>query len=181
MLTTVTRFLSDQTEVLITSCNKDEYTCNDGTCIMKTQRCNLEADCPDMSDEFGCQLAQIPPGYTTEMPPPVEHGQPIPVRIFVEITSVREMNILEFKMVLDIIMRLYWQDGRLIMKNLRADIQSNKVQGYKQLWKPQLQVEDRARSLADMLLRAEVMMVERQSSPELDDPTRLNEGKLETD
>lgn len=147
---------------------------------MKTQRCNLEADCPDMSDELGCELIQIPPGYTTEMPPPKEQGHPIPVRIFVEITSVREMNILGFKMVLDIIMRLYWQDGRLIMKNLRADIQSNKIQGHKRLWKPQLQVEDGARSLADMLLRAEVMMVQRQSSPLLDDPTKLNEGKSVT-
>lgn len=137
----------------------------------------MEADCPDMSDELGCQLAQIPTGYATEMPPPKEHGQPIPVRIFVEITSVREMNILGFKMVLDIIMRLYWQDGRLIMKNLRSDMQSNKVQGYEQLWKPQLQVEDGARSLADMLLRAEEMMVQRQGSPVLDDPTRLNEGE----
>ncbi|KAK3857528.1 hypothetical protein Pcinc_036222 [Petrolisthes cinctipes] len=165
-------------EVLITACNGDQYTCNDGTCIMKGQRCNLEANCPDLSDELGCQIVQVPAGYSVDMPPPKEQDQPIPVRLFVEIISVREMNIIGFKMVLDIIIRLYWRDGRLIMKNLRADMQSNKVHGHEKIWMPQLQVEDGARSLADMLPRAEVMMVQRQSRSIPDDPTRLNEDDL---
>ncbi|KAK4307136.1 hypothetical protein Pmani_021095 [Petrolisthes manimaculis] len=170
--------LATKMDVLITVCNGDQYTCNDGTCIMKGQRCNLEVDCPDLSDELGCQNVQVPAGYSVDMPPPKEQDRPIPVRLFVEITSVREMNIIGFKMVLDIIIRLYWQDGRLIMKNLRADMQSNKVHGHEKIWMPQLQVEDGLRSLADMLPRAEVMLVQRQGRSIPDDPTRLNEDDL---
>lgn len=170
-------FFTQQTEVLITPCSENEYTCNDGSCIMKTQRCDLVTDCPDLSDEVGCQFVQVPDGYTTERPPPKEQDQPVPVKMFLDITSVRELNILGFKIVLDIILRLSWRDGRLIMKNLSSDIHANKVQGHKKLWMPQLQVEDGSRSLADMLLRAENMRVHRQGGKVPDDPSRLSEGE----
>lgn len=144
---------------------------------MKIQRCDLVTDCPDLSDEVGCRIVQVPDEYATELPPPKTQNQPVPVKIFLEITSVRELNILGFRIVLDIILRLKWRDGRLIMKNLWADVQSNGVQGHEKLWIPQLRVEDGSRSLADMLLRAEDVRVQRQGEPIPDDPSRLYEGE----
>lgn len=62
------------------------------------------------------------------------------------------------------------------MKNLRQDFQSNKLQNPKGLWMPQLQVEDGARSLADLLLRSESLMAHKEGQPVPDDDARLNEG-----
>lgn len=80
------------------------------------------------------------------------------------------------QLVLDIILRLYWRDGRLAMKNLREDFQSNKLQNPEEVWIPQLQVEDGARSLADVFPRSESLMVQKEGRPVPDDDARLKEG-----
>lgn len=65
------------------------------------------------------------------------------------------------------------------MKNLREDYQSNKLQNPKDVWIPQLQMEDGARSLADLTLRSESLMVQREGLPVPDDDARLNEGECQ--
>ncbi|XP_069163863.1 uncharacterized protein [Procambarus clarkii] len=170
--------MHSEMDMLITACGEGEYTCSDGTCIGKTKRCDLVADCPDMSDELNCNMVQVPNGYSVEMPPPKKKNEPVPIEIFVEITSIREIDILSFKMVLDIILRMFWRDGRLTMINLREDANSNKVQDHKVIWVPVVQVEDGARSLADLTLRSESLVVQREASPLPDDHTRLLEDDI---
>ena len=34
--------------------NSDQFTCNNGNCISKTQKCDKVNNCGDNSDEFGC-------------------------------------------------------------------------------------------------------------------------------
>ena len=48
--------LSDsKTWLTFTSCNEDQFTCTDGTCIPLIYRCDLKADCLDRSDEENCR------------------------------------------------------------------------------------------------------------------------------
>ena len=42
------RFLS------VGTCDQDEFTCGNGTCIQSTWRCDGDYDCSDQSDEEGC-------------------------------------------------------------------------------------------------------------------------------
>lgn len=51
-------------QLFLTSCNNSEYTCSDGNCIPKFQRCDLEENCPDRSDEIGCNTAIVPKSYS---------------------------------------------------------------------------------------------------------------------
>ncbi|XP_064088250.1 uncharacterized protein LOC135202695 [Macrobrachium nipponense] len=165
-------------EVLITACNSTEYTCNDGMCIMKPQRCDMTIDCPDKSDELDCNIIMIPVGYSTQLPPPKTGEEPLAIRFFIGITSVREINILGFRMALDVIFEQRWIDRRLRMKNLRTNTKANKVQDPESVWQPTLQIGDGSRSLADLNPRSRTLMVEREGDPIPDDETRVHEDEI---
>ncbi|XP_068246314.1 uncharacterized protein [Palaemon carinicauda] len=165
-------------EVLITACNSTEYTCNDGMCITKPQRCDMTIDCPDKSDELDCNIILIPVGYSTQLPPPKTGDEPLDIRIFIGVTSVREINILGFKVALDVILELRWIDRRLRMKNLRTNTEANKVQDPENVWQPTLQIGDGSRSLADLNPRSKTLMVEKRSDAIPDDETRVHEDEI---
>ena len=38
-------------------CPAKQFGCGDGTCISNSLRCNSKYDCPDMSDESGCDAS----------------------------------------------------------------------------------------------------------------------------
>lgn len=54
-------------QLLLTPCQPHQYTCNDGTCIPKMQRCDLQLQCPDQSDESFCTTIVIPKFYIKEV------------------------------------------------------------------------------------------------------------------
>ena len=55
--------------LLLTSCQSHQYTCNDGTCIPKMQRCDLQVQCPDQSDETLCTVVVVPSDYIKQVRP----------------------------------------------------------------------------------------------------------------
>ena len=54
-------------KLLLTACQAHQYTCNDGTCIEKMQRCDLTVNCPDQSDERLCIPVVVPTDYIREV------------------------------------------------------------------------------------------------------------------
>ncbi|XP_018025233.2 glutamate-gated chloride channel subunit beta [Hyalella azteca] len=68
-------------KVLLTlsACSSGKYSCDDGSCIDLSKRCDLRVDCRDNSDEAGCSLLSIPTGYSTTIPPPPRvRSDPLP-------------------------------------------------------------------------------------------------------
>merc|ERR1712142_422226 len=64
---------SGQTEMrlMLTSCNKEQFTCDDGLCISMDKRCDTKQDCEDLSDEKGCILVHFDKEkYLKDIPPP---------------------------------------------------------------------------------------------------------------
>ena len=50
------------TELKMSGCQENEFTCNDGQCVRMEQRCNQLPDCRDKSDEKNCHILVLEDG-----------------------------------------------------------------------------------------------------------------------
>nr|XP_045616286.1 uncharacterized protein LOC123769256 [Procambarus clarkii] len=165
-----------QVELLLTSCGRDDYTCNSGACISKRRRCDLITDCSDLSDEFDCDVIYTPSGYSAALPPPKLSSEPLPLFFSLTITSIREFNLVEFTLVLDAIVSLRWHDSRLIFRNLQEDFRANKVKDPSRVWQPGVFIRDGTRGAVDAQPRSQALFVVLGGQTLADDDAVVAEG-----
>nr|XP_045603328.1 uncharacterized protein LOC123761370 [Procambarus clarkii] len=123
----------------LTSCRQNMFTCGDGKCIDLNQRCNLELDCDDHSDELNCETLIVPPGYEKRLPPPkVNSYTPASVSIDCKILLVRKLDLINSQLVMDIVIRKTWYDSRLHYKNLHSDNNLNQIDDINLVWFPEV-------------------------------------------
>ncbi|XP_076049413.1 uncharacterized protein LOC143030094 [Oratosquilla oratoria] len=126
--------------LLLTTCQEDQYSCDDATCIPLETRCDLKYDCLDRSDEVNCELITFPSDYKKDLPPrsPGEEGETsLPIRFSVTIESI-SLETTQMTMQLSYIFRLTWYDNRVDFYNLKGNISLNMVPFGRmgELWSP---------------------------------------------
>ncbi|XP_071524576.1 LOW QUALITY PROTEIN: uncharacterized protein [Panulirus ornatus] len=168
----------DKVQLLLTSCDTSDFTCSDGSCIKKTKRCDQEVDCPDTTDELNCDVIKIPEGYSAELAPPAVDAPLMSLHISLDITSIREFDILGFKLAIDIIQSMKWRDARLVLKNLRPGDFPNEAKVKDMLWLPDILVKDGTYSPTDLQLRRVRLLVRRDAGPLPDDDANYSEDEL---
>ena len=108
----------------INACHDNEFNCDNGNCILMSQRCDRVLDCLDRSDEIGCDLISFNNAYLKEIPPPplkISPRKTLPVNVTMNILSILEIIEVESSIKLQFGLQLTWQDTRLQMENLQAD------------------------------------------------------------
>lgn len=70
-----------QLMLTLSACYDSEYTCGDASCVQQSQRCDLRVDCPDKSDETGCDKLDLPQGYMSALTPAAPTPGPLPVNL----------------------------------------------------------------------------------------------------
>ncbi|XP_071524136.1 uncharacterized protein [Panulirus ornatus] len=167
----------EQVQLLLTSCDTTDFTCGDGSCIQKARRCNQEVDCPDNTDELNCELITFPEGYSRELAPPAVDSPLLSLQISLDITSIREFDIMGFRLAIDIIQSIKWRDARLILRNLRPGDFPNEAKISQSLWLPDILVNDGTHSPTDLQTRRVRLLVRRDAGPLPDDDANYSEGK----
>ncbi|XP_042233734.1 uncharacterized protein LOC121873922 [Homarus americanus] len=168
----------DQVQLLLTSCSATDFTCSDGSCIKKTKRCDQEVDCPDNTDELNCDLILLPKGYSKEIAPPAVESPLLSLHISLDITSIREFDILGFMLAVDIIQSIRWRDARLVLMNLRQGNFPNEAKSFDKLWLPDILVKDGTYSPTDLQMRRVRLLVRRDADPLPDDDSNYSEDEL---
>ncbi|XP_066965860.1 uncharacterized protein [Macrobrachium rosenbergii] len=172
-----------QATLLFTLCDESQYTCDDGSCVPYEQRCDHKTQCQDFSDEKGCSVIILPQGYSMAIPPPVSSDDPLELFFCQEIISVREVNIAEFRVQIDVRQTVKWRDARLNFRNLRPGDFSNRVKPSEGLWLPEFYIESGDQSLADSNVKTSFLVVQLNSDPLYKDATSQDElfdGKQNT-
>ncbi|XP_045119593.1 uncharacterized protein LOC123509383 isoform X2 [Portunus trituberculatus] len=163
-------------ELLLTACRKNEFTCNDGTCIDSWRRCDLSTDCPDDSDELTCEVVKTAEGYNPSLPPPRQSSLPTALYLFINITSIRKFDVQSFTLAVDTIITLRWNESRVTFLNLQQDYRRNKIKDQFKIWTPKLVVIDGTNSwVQGSTSDGSDLYVERLTQPEDDDDSYHHE------
>ncbi|XP_068236921.1 uncharacterized protein [Palaemon carinicauda] len=127
--------------LLLTPCDENDFTCDDGSCIAHHERCDLKYDCLDNSDEAACMMIDKPEGYQSHLPPrstqQANAALPVTLSAIVENLFVKTMDTaIEVSFELE----LTWKDSRLQYLDLKVNSTLNilPLDVVKTLWTPQV-------------------------------------------
>lgn len=168
-------------DLMMTACDKHQFTCNDGSCISSEQRCNLEVDCADNSDELDCLPLILPPKYSQFISPPrSSKSNSLFVFFFLDIFSIRNFNLEGFKYTAEIVFLLSWKDPRLQFKNLKHSEQMNVIEmnGKGKPWVPYYEFLGDQNSTSKIVELGYFLHIQRKSKPLPDNDENVSKGKL---
>lgn len=132
---------SDESSVEVLSlCDEDSFTCNDGHCIPLDQHCDSWPQCHDGSDEGSPSCATTRWPSTSDYTITCYHHHPV-LGLDVEILGLHEVNLNtnEFQVTLDI--TFTWIDPRLGFTNLQNNTKISKDFS-DLLWRPEVFYEN---------------------------------------
>lgn len=129
----------------------NQYTCDDGTCIMMDQRCDGVTDCREDdhggSDEHGCDILTIDEvSYRKADAPISSRGKKVNVTVNLHINKLDDFETIDMTYRIRFEITLRWTDPRLTFIHLRKDSERNVIDAKtrNRPWIPPLQFSNAA-------------------------------------
>ena len=132
--------IDNSIQLTLSQCNSDEFTCHSGDCISLEDKCNINLNCIDFSDEYNCVNLKIGNQYAKELLPVSLNAEPCIVYINASILSFPSISTKDVKFTADFYLNLRWQDLRLTMWDLDHNYIKNRLskEELDSLWMPKL-------------------------------------------
>ena len=133
-------------QIKMTSCiKKNQFTCDDGTCISMDQRCDQFANCLDGSDEINCKQVEMSSNYNKKIPPfnydeKEKKTYPVKVHLIITILDILKITEIDHLCTLKFLTHVQWYDHRLKFRNLKVSKSANALnfEEVEKLWIPYL-------------------------------------------
>ena len=139
------------TELKLTGCSKEDFTCGDGSCIHMTQRCDGKNDCSDETDESECKAFVQSIGYNRDAaPPPLPNDKQLDLYLAIHIQEIAEISEKEGFFRCKFLITRKWFDQKVTFQNLQNHSKLNIIhpEDRSLLWKPWTvfnNIEDRSK------------------------------------
>ena len=127
------------TVLKLTGCSEKEFTCDDGSCVPMTDRCNGKRDCSDETDEAECKAFVQSLGYNRfVVPPPSENETKHVIYFSFKIQDIIEINEKDGFVRCKILLIRKWFDRKVTFQNLKNETGLNIIDPEDQrlLWTP---------------------------------------------
>lgn len=120
----------------LSGCREDEFTCDSGSCVSLSGRCDSFMNCADKSDEDNCDVIRV----DTEQSMSVTGVpfSPLEVKAEVALVHLTGINLGESNFVAAMWMSLSWDDTRLEFFNLRPNTSKAAKLPTQKMWKPKI-------------------------------------------
>ena len=127
-------------DLQISSCEEDQFTCNDGMCIDFASRCDRKNNCVDISDEKNCRIVSLDPQRYLKDDPPTKDGRKANVTLSMVIKNILDIKEVQQRLSLKFRLEAKWLDGRLSFFNLKMDEEMNKLLSKERnmIWVPRI-------------------------------------------
>ena len=110
---------TDEADFTFSQCSfRNEFTCDDGSCINKYKRCDDVNDCDDDSDENNCTIVKLEEDYRRGDPPKLSGNEINYLETTVEIKRIDSID-LNGIMTLTASITIRWKDPRMEFLNIR--------------------------------------------------------------
>ncbi|XP_050740132.1 uncharacterized protein LOC127010309 isoform X2 [Eriocheir sinensis] len=152
----------------LSACHDTEFTCGDGTCVPLSQRCDLRVNCPDNTDEIGCEKLQLPEDYLASLTPAGVDPGPLTLNLSLDILGFSEINLRDLKLTVDLATSLSWYDQRLQYRNLKAIQEINHIPT-SEVWTPKVEYVNA--DFPRISTTTPILNVRKETEPEPDDPS----------
>ena len=97
----------------LSNCNPDQFTCNDGTCIPLSSRCDKKPDCRDKSDEKQCRIVALDKKRYIKDDPPAIKGGKLDAKLSVNIKNILDIKEVAQVLTLKFNLQQVWLDSIL--------------------------------------------------------------------
>lgn len=100
--------------LILSSCTREQFTCNDLKCISLDKVCDMMSDCQEGEDEHKCSQLALVHGYISNSPP----ASPLPMTIMINIQKISNIDLMNFAMSLSLHVTLSWRESRVQYRHL---------------------------------------------------------------
>ena len=134
---------SHVTELKMSGCSDDKFTCNDGQCVRMDLRCNQLPDCRDKSDERNCDILVLEDGYNKKVPP-INSSELVSVFVSIDLMKIVDIDEDDYSIGIQFKISLRWRENRATYQNLKSRESLNALakKDIENVWLPKVVYEN---------------------------------------
>ena len=163
-------------KLILTQCYPDKFTCGSGHCIPLENRCDINFQCKDLTDEHDCHLIQTGNHYAKNMLPVSYNFEPLIVYINISVFTFPLISTKYAKFTADFHLNLRWHDLRLDLWDLDHNFNLNRLSGgdEEDIWMPKLSFINALGSVVSVGSQTGIAI--RENDPLKEDISQATEG-----